>query len=182
VASDLAAAGVLLDISGAILLAIALVREDPADFVPASTRPSATVNYATLISRAHDAADAQIGLLLLGLGFALQFLASLGADASLLFAMALVAVPVATALAARSRLRRFTERRYVAAGIATEASAFQAMEDVYQSLARTPHWERVRDAQQAHQEDPQAMAADLWGENVWKLVLKRNPRFFDPSG
>jgi hypothetical protein len=56
------------------------------------------------------------------------------------------------------------------------------MEDVYQSLARTPNWERVRDAQQAHQEDPQAMAADLWGENVWKLVLKRNPRFFDPSG
>ena len=53
VASELSAAGILLDIVGASVLARALVLEDPAAFVPALAGRPMTMNYASIIGRAY---------------------------------------------------------------------------------------------------------------------------------
>lgn len=192
---NFALAGLTLDIFGALLLVRGLARTDALALAEQSEGPDGHIpDFAVLIGRARDAADAVVGIALLIAGFTGQALGAAGASASRYEVAGAAAAVVALAfplwLSQRNRLRT----DLVAAGFARAPSPADAYAAFHERLMKgrhpgTPHPLIGRYGATCDPPGSELIAYSLlreWGETTfgrrfWKRVKQHNPAFKAPE-
>lgn len=177
------AIGQLVEISGALLVAYALLVTRPADVVRDHTMVGpAGPEFRAYARRAWDTADALSGVVLIVGGFALQFAGTVGADASWWLAAVLAIPPLGVAMAVRMMLpwRLFRNWLIEATAGAWTRGGFNAnqLSEMVLSIGKIPmrRGGTVPIIDSSDTEHARAVCRQNWGDDFWARAEQRAER------